>query len=338
MITRLRAVQAYVAPLCVTAAVAAAVVALFGADPVTTAGGWWNGIVGTPFTIGQTLEIASVLVLTGLAAAVPFSARLWNVGGEGQLYAGAVGAVTVALTMPAGASAWVAVVCALIGGTAAGAVWGLIPGALRAFLGASEMIVSLLLNFVAVLAAQFAIRKVFPDSTGQTSRPLRDGVALPQIWPIGGVDLGLPLVIVVVIATWFVMQRSTFGFSVRAAGAGIGAAELAGLAGRRVTFATFGLAGAFAGLAGALLILGGSGQLSRGISANYGFLGIAVALIAGLRILWVVPAGVALAALTVGSNSLEVSAGVPRAVGAVLVTVLVVSLLGSRAIGVKASR
>jgi simple sugar transport system permease protein len=200
------------------------------------------------------------------------------------------------------------------------------------------MIVSLLLNFVAVLAAQFVISNAFPDSTGQTTRPLRNGVALPQIWSVGGVDLGLPLVVVVVVTTWFVMQRSTFGFSVRAAGAGIRAAELAGLPGRRVTFATFGLAGAFAGLAGALLILGGSGQLSRGISANYGFLGIAVALIAGLRILWVAPAAIVLAALTVGSNSLEVSEGVPRAIGAVLVTLLVVTLLGSRAIGIKASR
>jgi simple sugar transport system permease protein len=100
--------------------------------------------------------------------------------------------------------------------------------------------------------------------------------------------------------------------------------------------ATFVLAGAFAGLAGALLILGGSGQLSRGLSSNYGFLGVAVALIAGLAVSRLAPAAIVMSALIVGSNSLEVTQGVPRAVGAVLVTVLVLTLLASGAIRVNA--
>ncbi|NQX35106.1 ABC transporter permease [Herbiconiux sp. VKM Ac-2851] len=326
---RLRRVAVAVA---ITVAVLAVVIAAMGVNPAAAGAAIWQGVVGTPFTIGQTIGIAAVLVLMGLAMLIPFSARLFNVGGEGQLFMGAIGTVSVALGL---GDTPVTLPLSILAGVVGGTVWALIPGLLRAFLGASEMIVSLLLNFVAALAAAYVIGTVFPDATGQATQSVARTVRLPVLWAAGGVNAGILIVIVVAVAVWVLITRTRTGFGIRAIGLNPQASILAGFSPRSATITTFALGGACAGLAGALLVLGTSGQLNQGISSGYGFLGVVVALLAGARVAWVPLAAVFIAALTVGSNRLQLAVGLPFSMGIVVVGVLVLTLLATRVITIR---
>src|SRR5207237_751931 len=135
--------------------VTGAVLALLGANPIDAYSLMLSTALATQYGIGQTLLVTTPLILTGLAAAIPFSARLWNVGAEGQLYAGAVVSVALGLTLQL--PAWLVIVLAVAGGVIAGALYGLIPGILKALLGVNEVIVTFMLNFLGILAALAAI-------------------------------------------------------------------------------------------------------------------------------------------------------------------------------------
>ncbi|MFB2580309.1 ABC transporter permease [Herbiconiux sp. P15] len=325
-------IRRVVVAVAITVAVIAGLIAAMGVNPAAAGAAIWQGVVGSPFTLGQTVTIAGVLILMGLAMLIPFRARLFNVGGEGQLFIGAICSVSVALTLgdtPA------TVVLALLAGVAGGTAWALIPGLLRALLGASEMIVSLLLNFVATLAAAYVISSVFPDTTGQATLLVDRGVRLPVIWAAGGVNIGTVLVIVVAAAAWVLISRTRTGFGIRAIGMNPEASVLAGFSPRSTTVLTFALGGACAGLAGAILVLGTAGQLNQGISSGYGFLGVVVALIAGARVAWVPLAALFIAALTVGSNRLQLAVDLPFSMGVVVVGVLVLTLLATRVITIR---
>jgi simple sugar transport system permease protein len=315
--------------------VLALLIAVFGADPLATGMALWHGVVGSPFTLGQTITIAGILLLTAISALVPFTAQLWNVGAQGQLYLGGVGSVSMALLLPAATPGAVTLVLSVVAGIVGGAVWGVIPGLLRTLLGASEMIVSLLLNFLAVLVADFVVTKVFPDTTGQSTRPVPEGAMLPTVWSAGSVTVGVILGLVVVAAVFLVLRSTRFGFAVRAAGLNPRAARLAGFSDRSTSVATFAIGGGTAGLAGAILIMGVNGHLSQGFESNYGFIGVAVALVAGLRPLFVIPSALLFGALSVGSNSLQVAVGLPKDLGSVLVATLVLVLLAVHVIRIR---
>jgi ABC-type uncharacterized transport system permease subunit len=317
-----------------TLAIVSALVLSFGANPLVAAAAIWQGAAGSPFTIGQTLTIAGVLALTGLATLIPFTARLFNVGGEGQLVLGAIGSITVALQL--GTNAW-ALPLSLVAGIASGVLWALIPGLLRGLLGASEMIVSLLLNFVAALLESYIISKVFPDETAQATRTIAPSAHLPVLWEAGAVNVGLVLVVIVVVLAWMLMTYTRLGFGIRAVGLGHRAARLAGFSDRATTVVTFAIGGGCAGLAGAILVLGTGGQLNAGISGGYGFLGVVVALLAGARTAWLPLAAILIAGLTVGSNQLQLAANIPFSLGIVVIGVLVLSLLATGVIKIRRS-
>ena len=316
----------------ITLAVVAAMILAMGVDPIAAFVAIGQGVVGSPFTLGQTISIAGVLVLMGLAVLIPFKARLFNVGGEGQLFIGAIGTVAVALTL---GDTPITIPLALVAGVAGGVFWALIPGLLRALLGASEMIVSLLLNFVATLAAAYVISFVFPDTTGQATSMIDRAVRLPVIWAAGSVNVGLIIIAVVALAAWVMMSKTRLGFGIRAIGMNPDASVLAGFSPRSTTVLTFVMAGACSGLAGAVLVLGTAGQLNQGISSGYGFLGVVVALLAGARVAWVPLAALFIAALTVGSNRLQLAVDLPFSMGIIVVGVLVLTLLATRVITIR---
>jgi ABC-type uncharacterized transport system permease subunit len=320
------------AAIVLTVVLVSLVVLALGANPLQAFAAMWRGAFGSPFTIGQIVSIAAVLMLTGLAAAIPFSAGLWNVGGEGQLFAGAIGSVSAALVLGPGPAT---LVISVVVGAVSGALWALVPGVLRATLGASEMIVSLLMNFVAVYAADLVIRQIFPDSSGQATAFVDSSARLPVFWMQGGMNVGVFVAIALVIVAWVTMTRTKLGFGIRAVGLGEQAALLAGFNQRSTTLWTFALAGASAGVGGSLLVLGSYGQLSGGISSNYGFIGVVVALVAGLRIAWVPLSAALFAALIVGSNGLQIGAGLPFSLGIVIIGVLVLTLLATRVISLR---
>lgn len=310
-------------------AVLALVVIALGANPAVALRAIIVGALGSTFSLGQTLMIATVLSLTGLAAAVPFSARLWNVGGEGQMYIGALVAAGVGVSLPAALPGWVAAPVVTVLAALGGACWGWVPGVLKARFDASEIVVSLMLNFVAILLATYAITDVWPQGFAPQTAYIAESAALPRIWPGTLVDVGVVLALGAVVAAWVLMARTSTGFAIRALGANDRAARLAGVRTGRVVVTAFVVAGAFGGLAGAVVVQGMNRALVTGFSGNYGFLGIAVALLARLNPLLILPAAAFLAVMRVGSNSLQAATGLSPSVGEVLVATLVVLLMVS---------
>ena len=324
--SRREALLRLLAALAATLAIFSALIAALGVNPLDAFSAYWEGAAGNKFNFGQTLMIASLLACTGLAAAIPFQAHLWNVGGEGQLWVGAVAAAALALKLPDGLADWQAITLTVIGATLAGALWGFIPGILKATAGANEVITSLMLVFIGIALGNYAISTLFPSQSNQTESVPFDRL-LPNIWTGTLVTAGVLLALGAVVFAFVLMSGTSLGFKIRAVGLNRNTARISGMSTGRVIVLSFAIGGAFGGLAGAIAVLGINGALVAGFSANFGFLGIAVALVARLKPLWIIPSALLFAGLRTGSGGLQAQTGISATVGEILVTVLVVLLL-----------
>lgn len=303
-----------------------------GANPIDVAGAIIGGALGNPFNIGQSVIITGILILTALAAAIPFSARLWNVGGEGQMTVGAVVAAVLGIVLPVTWSAWILIPAVMLGSMTAGALYGAVPGWLKARFDASEIVTSLMLNFVALSSAAWVIFEVYPEGFVQRTVAIHATAELPR--PVEGslVDIGILIAIATSLITWFIMKYTRLGFSIRAIGASGPASRLSGIRTERVTVQTFIMAGAVAGLAGSLIVQGRDHSLLQDFSANLGFLGIGVALVARLHPLWIIASAAFFAILRVGSNSLQAGAGLSPVVGEILIATFIILLMVTKVI------
>jgi simple sugar transport system permease protein len=317
-----------------TVGIFAALLALLGANPGDGLQAIWNGALGNKFNFGQTVMITSLLALTGLAAAIPFTAHLWNVGGEGQLWFGAFVATAIGLTLPSDFPHWLLATLAVVLATLGGAVWGFVPGLLKATINANEVITSLMMTFIAIQLGNYAISTLWPSFSNQT-QDVPSNALLPNIWTGTLVTAGALLAVAAVAVAWLVMARTGLGFEIRAIGLNSNAARMNGMSLGRVTIVAFVLGGAFGGLAGAIAVLGINGSLISNFSANFGYLGIAVALVARLDPLWMIPSAFLFAALRVGSNGLQAETGLSTTIGEILVTTFVVLLLVFKVIRVR---
>jgi general nucleoside transport system permease protein len=304
---------------------------VLGANPLDAYAVMLRGALGSSYSIGGTLTITMVFTLTGLAAAIPFSARLWNVGGDGQLYAGAIAAVVVALSLGP-EPALPVIVLALVLAVVAGGVWSLIAGILRAFLGINEVIVTVMLNFIAVLIANYVIEAFKGEGIQESTRPIPTALALPPLWPGASVSIGLVFALVAVGLAFVLVRHTPMGLGIRAAGSNAPAARLAGFNLRYITLAVFAAGGGCAGLVGGLLVMGTHHALVFNMSNNYGLMGVAVALLARLEPLWILPAGLFFAIVTVGGNSLTAALGISTSASLLMVATFPILLIAFRVI------
>jgi ABC-type uncharacterized transport system permease subunit len=299
-----------------TLVVAAGALTLGGYDPGAAFGALVEGALGSPRALASVTLVRMVpLLLTGLAVALAFRAGLWNIGAEGQLYAGA--AMAVWLGLNAGAlPSWVALPGVLAGAALGGALWALIPALLRLRLGVGEVITTLLMNFVALNLAGWLVHGPLQESRGvfpQTD-PIVEAARLPLLVSgtrlHGGLLLGLALAAVLFV----VLRYSAIGFATRAVGASPQAAASAGrIASGRILLGVFLVSGAMAGLAGGVEITGVTFALYENLSPGHGYTAIAVALLAGLHPLAVVVTSFVFAVLEAGASAMQRSAGVPAA-------------------------
>jgi len=239
------------------------------------------------------------LIFTGLAVAVPFQAGLFNIGAEGQLTLGALAAATVGAVWH-GLPWPLAPVLATLAAVAAGATWGVIPGWLRARRGSHEVINTIMLNFVAAGLASYITLYLLknPDTQNPETRPIGAGYLISQFEIFGGapVSMALPLAIVAAGLVWFLLWRTVIGFEMRALGQNESAARAAGINTRHMMVLSMAVAGGLAGLVGVGEVLGNAGKFRLGFSPEYGFIGIAVALLGRNQ-----PSGVVAAALLFGA-------------------------------------
>lgn len=311
-----------------------ALMLVLGANPLEAFNAIWQGAFGTEYAIGQTLQVTSVLVLAALAAALPFRAGILNVGAEGQMTAGAV--VATAVILGTSLPGWLLVPAALVAGLVGGAVWGALVGGLKGYLGTNEVISALMLNFVAILVADYVIAGRWADDLAPQTRRFPDDSVLPSLPFVDNDYLSALLLALVLIGLgWLFLERSAYGFGLRLFGANPDAAKRAGLDGRRKTLAVMVIGGAVAGLAGVLQATTVNHALIQSPAQGYGYTAIAVALLATLRIQLIPLAALFFAALTVGANSLPAITGVSTSAATIVQSVFVICLLAAGVVKVK---
>ena len=297
-----------------SAACAAALVALSGHDPLTAAAALAQGAFGSPHQIGVGLNRATPYLLAGSGVALCFRAGIVNVGAEGQIALGGAGAAAAAALWPDADA-----IVALLAASLCGALWAGLATAIHLGRRVHEVLVTLLLNFVAVLGVQQALS----GALGQRGAGFLQSPPIPpNFWlaklPDFGVHAGFALGLALAGALSLVLWRTPFGFSLRVAGASPRAAAYAGFSRARTTGSVMGIAGALAGLAGGVEVLGVHHRLIDGFSTGFGFKAVTVALLGAREPLWVVPAALAVGFLETGGQAMQRQIGVPSALVVVI--------------------
>jgi len=292
-----------------------------------------EGGFGSRFAWSETLTRATPLILTGLAAAVAFRARLFNIGAEGQLYAGALAAVAVGgLHGGAGPAlpAWLLFPLMMLAAAAAGALLLLGPALLKTRLGVDEVVTTLLINFIVLLFVSMLLDGPMKDPSAMgwpQSVTLPDGLQLGKLLERTRLHSGLLWAGVLSLALWALLKFTTLGFEIRAVGANPRAAAFAGMPVGWVTLKVALLSGALAGLAGAIEVAGRTGYVTLDMSPGYGYSGIVIAMLAALNPLGVLAAAVFVAGILVGADSMSRAVNVPTYIADVIVAVSLLSML-----------
>jgi general nucleoside transport system permease protein len=270
----------------------------------------FQGSVGSENGRVSTLVQAAPLILAGLGIGLAFKAGLFNIGGRGQYLLGAVASVAAALLVR-DMDPIIAMPFALIVGALAGAVWGFIPGVLKAFTGAHEVVTTIMLNFVALYLVSWLI--TFPLRQPRSPQPVTPDVGNAALTLLFGRDgnLGILLAFAAVPIVWFLLYRTTLGFQIRAVGANPDASRYAGMKPRRLITFTMSAAGMLAGLAGVIDILGVRHQMSASHSTNVGFDAITVALLGRSHPVGIMLAALLFGAMRAGAGPMQIQAGVP---------------------------
>ena len=312
-------------------ALAAAPLSVAGAPILGAYAAMAQGAAGTVFALSETLTRATPLVFTGLAAAIAFRARLYNVGAEGQLYLGALATVAVASGLVSGPPPLL-VPLTLLAAAAAGAALMLGPTLLKVRFGVDEVVTTLLLNFVVLLFVQAMLEGPFKDPMGggwPQSEPILPEAALPPLIERMRLHAGLPIGLALCLIAHLVLARTVFGLQVRAVGDNATAAAYAGIPMAR-TLAIVGLlSGACAGLAGASEVAGLKGNLTADLSRGFGYAGIVVAMIAGLQPLAIIPAAFLIAGVFVGADTMSRAYGVSSYIADMIVALALLCVLVS---------
>lgn len=292
-----------------------------------------QGGFGSRFALTETLTRATPLILTGLSAAVAFRARLYNIGAEGQLYAGAMAAVAVGgLHGGSGfeAPAWLLFALMMAAAMVAGALLLLGPALLKSRLGVDEVVTTLLLNFIVLLGVSALLDGAMKDPSAMgwpQSVALQDALQLDKLVPRSRVHTGLLAALGLALALWSLLRFTTLGFEIRAVGAGPRAAAFAGLPVGAVGVKVALLSGALAGLAGAVEVAGRTGYVTLDMSPGYGTSGVVIAMLAMLHPLGVVAAAVFVAGMLVGADSMSRAVAVPTYIADVIVAIALVCML-----------
>jgi ABC-type uncharacterized transport system permease subunit len=294
----------------------AVVIAGTGGNVLLAYQGLWEGSLGRPQSISESLVWATPYIFGGLAVALAFKAGLFNIGVEGQIGVGSLAAVYVGYAVTGVPYPW-HLLLAIVAGALAGAAWGAIPGILKARTGAHEVIVTIMLNYVAIQMTSFLVGGVMKDpspliANAQTPKILQSA-RLPPLLPdpIYRVHWGFVVAILAAVAVWWLLQKSTLGFEIRTVGANPQAARYAGIAVGRTMVVAMALSGGLAGLGASLEVVGLNFYHTAGFSVGYGFDSIAVALLGRSDPFGVIPSALLFGALRAGSSRMQFLAQIP---------------------------
>ncbi|HIP96609.1 MAG TPA: ABC transporter permease [Anaerolineae bacterium] len=319
--------------------VGAVMLLLLGANPIEAYSAMANGAFGNLNALADTLVKATPLLFVGLGICIAFRGGVLNIGGEGQLVAGAVAATALALSLSQWPG-WVIIPSCLTVGFLAGAIWGGIAGALKAYLNVNEILSTIMLNMIAVQGMNFLLRGPMMDPMQveagsfipQTAR-FSTATDLPRLVPTR-LHAGTALAVLLAILVYILLWRTTIGYRIRAVGLNPDASRASGINVKRYMMLSLILGGALAGLGGAVQVLGLHHRMftdgsAMGFTGGAGFNGIVAALFGKLHPLGTIPASVLFGALIVGANQMQRAVQVPSSFITALNGLVVVFVVGS---------
>ena len=301
-----------------------------GVNPLAAYEAMFRGAFGDQLAVTETLVKATPLMLTGLGVALALRAGFWNIGAEGQLVMGGFAATGMALFWGNGLPGALVLPAMILAGFLGGALWGLIPALLKVFTNVSEIVSTLMLNYIAVLWIEYLYFDAWRDPRGfgfPGTAPLPDAARLPRL--MGRLHIGILLALAACVVLWFLLARTRWGYEIRVVGASVQTARYAGMDLRRSLFLVMALSGGLAGLAGMGEVAGISYRLQNGLAVGYGYTALIIAFLARLNVWGVVAAAVFMAGLTVGSDQLQIALSLPASFAWILQgTVLLFILAG----------
>ena len=304
-------------------AVGAIMLLILRVSPVEAYGALWEGAFGSTNAMAETLVKATPLLLVGLGICIAFRANVINIGGEGQMIIGGVLATQIGLAFTDWPG-WLVIVTAIVVGFLGGAIWGGIPGLLKAYFNVNEILSTVMMNAIAVQIMNFLLRGPMIDpeqlekasKIPQTAR-LLDAFRLPRLVPTR-LHLGFLIAVVLAILVYILLWRTTLGYRIRAVGQNPHASRYGGIRVRRRIVTALLLSGAFAGLAGAIQVYGVNYRMitdgsASGFTGAAGFNGIVAALFGQLHPIGTIPASIFFGALLVGANKMQRVVQIPSA-------------------------
>ena len=290
---------------------------------------------GSVGVLSDTMVKAIPLMLTGLACSLAFRMKLWNIGAEGQFFLGAFGASLIVLlpVLPEDAPQWLFILTMIASGMLFGALWGFIPGFLKARYNVNEIISTLMMNYIAIQWNNYFIYSVWSDRGFQLSRMFQRNAWLPRLSDLAEqmpffrgltTHLGLVFAVVAAILLWWILAKSQWGYEIRLIGDNPRAAEYAGISIKRNIVLVMMLSGALAGLAGMSEVTGVVHRLQESISPGYGFTGIIIAWLAKLNPIAVILTSILFGALILAGREVQ-PAGIPTLIQGVIMVALIAS-------------
>lgn len=320
-------------------AVGAVMLLILGANPLQAYGAMWEGAFGSPNAIAETLVKATPLLLVGLGICIAFRGDVINIGGEGQMVVGAIFATLVGLNV-GDLPGWFVIALALLAGFIGGAIWGAIPGFLKAYFNVNEILSTIMMNAIAVQGMNFLLRGPMIDPAQQelaskipqTAR-LEEAFRLPRLVPTR-LHLGAAIAVLLAVLVYVLLWRTTLGYRIRAVGQNPHASRYAGINVKSHIVVALLLSGAFAGLAGATQVFGVNYRMitdgsATGFTGSAGFNGIVAALFGQLHPLGTIPASIFFGAMLVGANKMQRVVQVPSALITTLNGMVVVFVVSS---------
>lgn len=314
--------------LLLTLVISALLIVACGASPAEAAGLFVKGIFGTKSSFAEIFVKACPLILTGLGCAVAFRTGFFNIGAEGQFYVGALAATLVALGLPQ-VPGVVRIVLCFVAAFVCGGLWALIAAVFKTRFNISEIIVTIMLNYIVINFLGYAVRSFLMDPAGNVpqSAKIDQAVQLPNLITSTRFHAGIVLAFVLAAVVWFLMEKTTVGYELKAVGLNPRAAACNGVPVVRSIISSAFLSGGLAAIAGSIEVLAIQKKLMEGISADCGYTAVLIALVAFNRPLGVVAVAILYAAMEVGASSMQRQLGVPSAIVSILIGVVVVLIL-----------
>jgi simple sugar transport system permease protein len=321
--------------------IGAALLLVLEVNPLEAYAAMFSSVFGTVAGFTQSLVKATPLLLVGLGICIAFRASVINIGGEGQIILGALAATSFALAFRSWPG-WLLLPCILVVSFAAGGLWGFIPGILKARLNVNEILSTVMMNSIALQLMNMLVRGPLMDPAGITagtylaqSERLPEQSWLPRLVPQTQLHAGLLIAIGLAVVVYLFLWRTPTGFRIRAVGLNPEASRYAGINVRSFQALSMTLAGAFAGLAGGVEVIGVQHRLLEGITGGYGFSGIVAALFGGLHPLGLIPASWLFGSLLVGADRMQRAVQVPSALIGTILGLVVLFVVGSNYISNK---